>query len=233
MTRLPWEPPPRAVLVRLERPTGEWVLVRREEADGAAVYEIVLNGKLLMDTVERSSEEALASVALARCGGSKLSVLVGGLGFGFTLAAVLREPRVARVDVVELEPTLASLLATPALRDELATADLRDPRVSVHTDDIRAWLARADGAYEAVLLDVDNGPESLSAAGNGALYTAAGLGQLRRAVRPGGVVAIWSSEPSPACLARMEAVFGNASEARIPVSRGERALEYRIFSSVR
>lgn len=233
MTRFAFEPASRSVLVRLDRPTGEWVLTRRE-GDAGAVYEIVQNGKLLMDTVERASEEALATIGLARCAATgRLRVAVGGLGFGFTLAAVLRDPRVGAVDVIELEPALPSLLALAALRGELQTADLGDPRVTLEIEDVRVWLARADGTYDAVLLDVDNGPESLSAVGNGALYTEAGLVQLRRAVRPGGAVAIWSSEPSPGCLARMAAVFGDVSEARIAVRRGSHELEYRVFSSVR
>src|SRR5512146_3031576 len=136
MTRFPFEPSPRSVLARLDRPTGEWVLTRRD-GDAGPVYEIVLNGKLLMDTVERASEEALATIGLSRCAATAgLRVAVGGLGFGFTLAAVLRDPRVGAVDVIELEPALPSLLAEAAQPGELQTADLVDLRVAMHAEDV-------------------------------------------------------------------------------------------------
>src|SRR2546430_13704918 len=91
------------VLVRVERATGECVLQKRVAAEGEVVYELILNGKLLMDSAEHTSEEALAEIGLRECGDrGELHVLVGGLGFGFTLQALLREARVARAVVVEL-----------------------------------------------------------------------------------------------------------------------------------
>jgi spermidine synthase len=230
----PFEPPLPSVLVRVDRPSGECVLRRREDEEGSAVYELILNGRLLMDTVEQASEEALAEIGLRECQGrSRLEILVGGLGFGFTLRAVLRDPRVARVDVVELEPTLVELLGRPEVREELGAPDLADPRIAVHVANVRERIAAARGDYDLILLDVDNGPESLSAVGNSELYTPAGLGQCRVALRSGGVLAIWSSEPSPACLDEMRAVFGNARESIVTVARGGRSIAYRIFTSRR
>lgn len=218
------------VLVRVDRPTGECVLQRRVDAAGAAVYELILNGKLLMDSREHRSEEALAELGLGACRGrAALQVLVGGLGFGFTVHALLRDPRVARAVVVELEPLLVAFLGRPDLPAALPVADLADPRVEVRAGNVRDTIAAAAAAYDLILLDVDNGPESLSAVGNRDLYAAAGLAQCRAALRPGGVLAIWSSEPAPACLDRLRAGFDDVDEVLVPVERGARHIDYRIF----
>lgn len=219
------------VLVRVDRPTGECVLQRRVDADGGAVYELILNGKLLMDSAEHASEEALAELGLRACGDrGELHVLVGGLGFGFTLRALLREPRVARAVVVELEPLLVGFLARPDVRAELRGADLADPRVAGRVGNVRDAIVTAAGAYDLILLDVDNGPESLSAVGNQDLYSTAGLRQCGAALRPGGVLAIWSSEPAPACLTRLQACFADVREWIVPVERARRRIDYRIFT---
>jgi spermidine synthase len=232
--RFAFEAPCAQVLVRAARPTGVWVLRRREPAGAAPRFELILNGRLLMDSADGSSEEALAETGLGRCAGrGALRVLVGGLGFGFTLRAVLRDERVAAVDVVELEPALPEWLAAPEVEAALGPAGLRDPRVRLELCDVRERIARAASAWDCILLDVDNGPEALSAAGNEALYTEAGLRACRRALEPGGALAIWSSEPTPACRSRLEAVFGDAEERRVRVTRDGRALEYRILSARR
>lgn len=223
-----------SVLVRVDRPTGECVLRRRDGQAGAAVYELVLNGRLLMDTAEHASEDALAEIGLREClDRSRLEVMLGGLGFGFTLGAVLRDPRVARVDVMELEPALVAFLARPEVRRELGAPDPSDPRVALRVGDVREWIAGACRDYDLILLDVDNGPDAPSAVGNDALYTPAGLARCRRALRPGGALAIWSSEPAPACLRRLQAVFGNARQSIVPVQRAGRSMAYRVLTSRR
>lgn len=232
--RFAFETPVATVLVRAERPTGEWVLRRRVSTGGRPRLEMILNGRLLMDSADGSSEEALAETGLRRCArDGALRVLVGGLGFGFTVRAVLRDARVAAVDVVELEPALAELLAAPGIAEEIGPLDLRDPRVRLEVGDVRERIALAEGAWDCILLDVDNGPESPSAVGNEALYTEAGLCACRRALRPGGSLAIWSSEPAPRCRARLAAVFGDVEERLVPVARDGRALVYRILCARR
>jgi spermidine synthase len=232
--RFPFERPLPSILVRVERPSGEFVLRRRAGEAGTAVYELILDGKLLMDTAEHASEEALAEIALRECDdGDGLHVMLGGLGFGFTLGAALRDRRVARVDVIELEPMLVSFLARPEVRDGIGGPDLSDPRVAVEVRDVRERIALARGDYDLLLLDVDNGPERLSADGNGELYTPAGLAACRSALRPGGALAIWSSEPAPACLRNLQDVFGNARESVVPVERAGRTIPYRILTSRR
>ncbi len=191
----PFDTPPPAVLVRTTRATGEWVLRRRALAGGGQRFEIILNGRLLMDTADGSSEEALAEAGLRRCGkAGGLRVLVGGLGFGFTLRAVLRDPRVAVVEVVEIEPALVELLAE--IEGELGPLGLRDARVRLEVGNVREWIARPSRSYDCILLDVDNGPEAVSAVGNEELYTEPVLRTCRSALEPGGALAIWSSEPT-------------------------------------
>lgn len=231
--RFPFETPLATVLVRVDRPTGEWVL-RRRPAGAKRRYEVILNGKLLMESAGGESEAALAHVALARCEGARaLRVLVGGLGFGFTLRAVLGDPRVVAVEVVELEPALVDALALPELAEELGPSGLGDPRVTLHLGDVRARIAAAagSGSFDALLLDVDNGPGSLSAVGNGALYAEAGLRACRDVLGPGGVLAIWSADPAPDCLGRLSSVFGDAEERRVPVRRDGRLFEDHILSA--
>jgi len=233
--RFPFEYSLPSVLVRVDRATGECVLQKRVDGDGTVVYELILNGKLLMDSREHASEEALAEIGLRECGDrGALEVLVGGFGFGFTLQAVLRDPRVVRAVVVELEPMLLSLFARQDVRAELPVPDLADPRVAVHEGNVREWIAAAAaGAYDLILLDVDNGPESLSAVGNLDLYSEAGLRQCWAALRPGGVLAIWSSEPAPECLSRLAACFEGVREWIVPVQREQRRIDYRILSGRR
>src|ERR1043166_7740213 len=138
--RFHFEPSLPTVIVRADRATGECVLQKREDDGGNAIYELILNGKLLMDSREHASEDALASIGGAEGSGDQLGVLMGGLGFGFTLQAVLREPRVARAVVVELEPLLVSFLAREDVRAEMPVPDLADPRVVVHEGNIREWI---------------------------------------------------------------------------------------------
>jgi spermidine synthase len=222
------------VIVRVDRPTGECVLQKRVDDDGDVAYELILNGKLLMDSREHASEESLARIALRECSGEQLEVLIGGLGFGFTLQAVLSDARVVRAVVVELEPLLVSFLARDDVRAEMRVPDLADPRVVVHEGNVRAWIATAANArYDLVLLDVDNGPESISATGNGELYSEAGLGLCRAALRPGGLLAIWSSEPSPECLRRLATCFEDVREWIVPVVRERRQIDYRILTGRR
>lgn len=224
--------PPAQDLVRRVQPGGEWVLRRRTLGDAPPRLELVFNGRLLMDTADGASEAALAEAGLRRCAGlGPLQVLVAGLGFGFTLGAALRDPRVAGVEVVELEPALADVLAAPEIRTHLATFDPADPRLRFTFGDVADRLRAPADPVDCILLDVDNGPEALSAAANGALYTERGLAACRRALRPGGALAVWSSEPSPRCLAALRAVFGEAEEDRVPVVRDGRRIEYRILSA--
>jgi spermidine synthase len=120
-------------------------------------------------------------------------VLIGGYGMGFTLRAGLAADAKARFTVIELVPEIVRWAREPMA--ELTAGCLDDPRVTVVEGDVARSIADARGAYDAILLDVDNGPDGLTAAGNDRLYSARGLDAARAALTPGGILAVWSAGP--------------------------------------
>jgi spermidine synthase len=176
-----------------------------------------------MTSRTHGSEEALARVALRRVAHPR-DVLVGGLGMGFTLRAALdRLPSAARVWVAELVPELVAW--NRAWLAHLAGRPLDDPRVRILEADVGSCLRERAGAFDAVLLDVDNGPAASSTAvgrpANGALYGAPATRALRTALRPGGVVAVWSAGPAPRYL-RVLAAAGLDASQETARARGDR-----------
>ncbi|MFW6051540.1 MAG: spermidine synthase [Myxococcota bacterium] len=217
------EPP--VVVDRQPGPLGEWVLRRRRLPDGH-VYEMIANGAFLMDSREHGSEEALARLGVEGLVADPPEVLVGGLGFGYTLRAVL-DAGAGPVTVAELAPAVVQWVRGP-LR-HLAGAPLTDPRVTVHVGDVAALTAGADARWDAILLDVDNGPEFLVHESNAGLYTPEGLRRMHRALSPGGRLALWSSSPSPRFHAALRAVFGDARARPLPVHREGHRFEYVVY----
>ena len=221
---------PARTIVRADGAHGEVALLRRGD-----VVELVVDGAFAMDTVDTSTEVVLASEALGRAAAPR-RVLVGGLGLGFTTRAVLSDGRVAHVDVVELAAPLVDW-ARAAVVPELA--DLESARCSLHVADVADVLcghAGPAGPWDAVLLDVDNGPDFLVHAANAALYEPAGLAVALAAVAPRGVLAVWSSHRAPRLLAALHEVAGTGDEVVetvLPVVRGARTFEYALYSVVR
>jgi spermidine synthase len=156
----------------------------------------------LMSTRRFHSEERLAEVCCAPLAdASAPRVLIGGLGFGFTLRAALRIlPADARIVVAELVPAVIEWNRDP--RYELAGAALNDPRVELRLADVADLLAER-GAYDAIMLDVDNGAEVFTDRGNASLYQAKGVRLAVAALRPGGRIAYWSADDDPAFAAVM------------------------------
>lgn len=157
----------------------------------------------LMNSLNHGSEEALARLAAARLGPRPgRRVLVGGLGMGYTAAAALRDlgPD-GRITVAELVPAVVEWNRGPLAH--LAGAPLVDPRVDVHVGDVAELLGRPGNIYDLILLDVDNGPSGLTTGGNHRLYGAAGLARAHGALRPGGVLAVWSAGHDEAFTRRL------------------------------
>lgn len=182
-------PSGREIIERATTPSGEWQLQRR---DGH--YEIICNGVFLMASYNRESDRQLAHLALERVTGSELRVLVGGLGIGFTAQAALEDHRVARLDIVELEPLVVGWHRTYFA--DLCRDPIDDPRVRLIQEDL--FNVRLDpGTYDALLLDTDNGPEWLARETNQRIYEPSMVQRFFQALRPGGIVAFWSASPAP------------------------------------
>ncbi|SFU85379.1 hypothetical protein SAMN02799631_02706 [Methylobacterium sp. 174MFSha1.1] len=167
-------------------------------------FAIVVDSIELMNSRRSGSERALASLACARLNRLPAPrVLIGGLGMGFTLRAALSElGPLAEVVVAELIPAVAAWARGPLAH--IFAGSLDDPRVSLHETDVHHLIADRPGAYDAILLDVDNGPEGLVQRSNDRLYDVAGLGRARRALRPGGVLGVWSESPDRKFKSRLQ-----------------------------
>lgn len=166
-------------------------------------YAIHVNGRELMANREHGSEDALADMACDRLERlDNARVLVGGLGMGFTLAAVLRRigPD-ASATVSELMPAVVRW--NREIVGRASRYPLRDPRVTVHMGDVGDLVESSPEPWSAILLDVDNGPNSLTRPYNGWLYTRAGLLAAMASLIPGGVLAIWSAHPDDALTVRL------------------------------
>jgi spermidine synthase len=158
-------------------------------------YSIRVNGLELMNSRLFGSEKMLAELSCAQLAQKKNAcVLIGGLGMGYTLSAALATLNSdADVRVAELVPSVVAW--NQDVLGMLADYPLQDSRVTVLVDDVARVIQRNTSAFDAILLDVDNGPDSLTQEGNDALYNRVGLSMIHHALRPGGVVAVWSASP--------------------------------------
>ncbi|WP_064707118.1 spermidine synthase [Rhizobium bangladeshense] len=178
---------------------GELRLKRR-----GSEFSIMLGANELMNSRLSGSEEALATLAWERIKAHpKPRILIGGLGMGFTLRAALAVlPEDAAVTVAELVPAVIAWARGPMA--EVFKGCLDDPRVVIHQGDVGEAIRAGKAAYDAILLDVDNGPDGLTRKSNDRLYDFAGLRAARDALRPGGVLAVWSSGPDPDFTRRLK-----------------------------
>ena len=218
-------------VARAESPRGEIVLRERRDPDGGpnapVVLELRVNGVFVMDTVETSSEKGLATAALKQVENPR-TVVVGGLGLGFTMHEVLADKRVEKLVVVEIEDALVQWMRDGTVPH--GPAYLADERVSVMAADIRVAVAEATpAAYDLVLLDVDNGPGFLVYDDNIAVYQREFLEQTRRCLRPGGALVIWSAAESPTLKTELKEVFGDAVAIPFDVTLQSRDEHYWIY----
>ncbi|GAB3996119.1 spermine/spermidine synthase domain-containing protein [Nocardioides marmoraquaticus] len=213
-------------VARAESERGEVVLRRRTSEHAAPVLELRVNGIFVMDTRETSTELALATAALDLVEEPR-AVVVGGLGLGFTLQAVLADPRVERVRVVEVEESLVGWMRDGTVPH--GPGVLADRRVEVVVGDVVRAVAEAKDQHDLVLLDVDNGPGHLVHTGNAAAYSPAFLTGVRRLLRPGGCLVVWSAGPAPDLLATLRDVFSAAEEQELPVTLQQRETSYYLY----
>jgi spermidine synthase len=190
----------------------------------------IMSGAIeLMNSRLSGSEEALANLTctpLARL--PKPKILIGGLGMGFTLRAALAVlPPQAEVAVAELVPAVVAWARGPMA--ELFAGCLDDPRVRIHQGDVAEVIAAGRGTYDAILLDVDNGPGGLNREANDGLYSAAGLAAARAALRPGGVLAVWSAAPDAPFAARLRKAGYAVEEKQVRATRSGRGGRHVIW----
>ena len=180
-----------------------------------AEFSMRLGQNELMSSRLSGSEEALATLACRRIEAVKRPhLLIGGLGMGFTLRAALAVlGSDARIMVAELVPAVIGWARGPMA--DIFGDSLDDPRTSIREADVVDVIASHGSAFDAILLDVDNGPEGLIRKANDALYDLKGLKAIRRALRPGGVLAVWSSGPNPQFSKRLRAAGFDVNEVAV------------------
>ena len=207
---------------------GELRLFRR-----GAEYSIMLGANELMNSRLSGSEEALADLACRRIAArAEPHLLIGGLGMGFTLRAALAAlSPPSRIVVAELVPAVIAWARGPMAA--LFGASLEDPRVRVEEADVADLIGSAWTAWDAILLDVDNGPDGLSRAANDRLYDEAGLRRAKAALRPGGVLAIWSAAPDPAFARRLRSAGFEVQEHRVRAARGGRGAHHIVWLALK
>jgi spermidine synthase len=197
-----------------------------------AEFSIMLGQNELMNSRLGGSEAALATLACERMRAREdPKILIGGLGMGFTLRAALAGVGAgARVVVAELVPAVVAWARGPMA--EVFGGSLADPRVGIREADVGQLIRSASSAWDAILLDVDNGPDGLSRTANDALYDATGLRASHTALRPGGVFAVWSSGPDAKFTQRLRKAGFEVDEVATRAS-GKRGARHVIWVAKR
>lgn len=194
---------PRETLATARIPGGDTLTLVRHGTD----HVVMLGRDELMGTRMRFSEEQLAELTIERLGKLDARLLIGGYGMGFTLRAALAAlgPK-GQVTVAEIVPEILDWARGPLA--ELTGDTLDDPRARIELCDVAALIDDAvDGSlpkWDAILLDVDNGPDGIVRTGNERLYTRTGLARARDALAPGGLLAVWSAAPDPKFARRLK-----------------------------
>ncbi len=182
----------------------------------------------LMGSQLSGSEEALATLACRRLGSRGDRVLIGGLGMGFTLGAALSAlPASAEIVVAELVPKVVTWAKGPLAH--LFGNHLADPRVSLQVGDVHDMIVGAPGGFDGILLDVDNGPDGLIHLANERLYCNWGLRAAYAALRPAGVLAVWSAYPDDAFVGRLRNAGFMVEEMKVRATGGRKGARHTIW----
>ena len=191
-------------------------------------FSIMLGTNELMNSRLSGSEEALAKLSCERIAGhSRPTILIGGLGMGFTLRAALAElANDAGIVVAELVPAVVAWARGPMA--EIFGGCLDDPRVTIQEADVGQLIRLRPAAWDAILLDVDNGPEGIVHKSNDALYSLQGLGAARSALKPGGVLAVWSQGPDDGFTRRLKQAGFSVEEVNTRAN-GKRGARHVIW----
>ena len=210
------------IIESIESESGTLMLQKRMTADGER-FELIVGGHYVMSAVDGDTERMLATRTLADLDSpGPLTVCVGGLGLGLTLTQTLCDGRVDEVLVAEIEETIIRWNRVYLSRfNEHA---LSDRRVTVYAGDVMELIRRKRRRFDAVLLDVDNGPSFLVREDNDRLYSRSGLKSMRRALKPGGVLGLWSHRPDRRLHRLLEDIFDAAHVTLIDDTHHDRDL---------
>jgi spermidine synthase len=219
---------PLELLAMARAPDGEELRLMRRGGD----FMIVLDRNELMNSRMSGSEEALATMACERLRGRAApDLLIGGYGMGFTLRAALAAlGSEARLTVAELVPEIVVWARGPMA--ELTAGCLDDSRVTVVMEDVADVIARGRGTYDAILLDVDNGPDGLVRAANDRHYTPAGLAAAKAALKPDGVLAVWSAAKDPVFAGRLRKAGYTVDEVTVRARSNGKGARHTIWFAV-
>ncbi len=216
---------PRELLATAQIPGGEELRLFKRDTD----FIIALGGNELMSSRQSGSEEALALLTCERLQNAEAPhLLIGGYGMGFTLRAALAKlgPQ-ARFTVVELVPEIIEWARGPMA--DLAAGCLDDPRVNLIMRDVSRAIAAVERQYDAILLDVDNGPDGLTRVDNEHIYSLLGLQEAKRALKPGGVLAIWSAAQNERFARRLKHAGYQVEEVMVRAGRGGKGARHIIW----
>jgi spermidine synthase len=215
---------PRSLLATAQIPGGDELRLYRRGGD----FIIALGGNELMSSRVSGSEEALATMTCERLRSDAPHILIGGYGMGFTLRAALAAlgPD-ARVSVAELVPEIIAWARGPMTA--LTAGCLDDPRVALFERDVARVIRVGQRSYDAILLDVDNGPDGLTSADNDQIYSTHGLIEARTALKPGGVLAIWSAKTDERFTRRLKHTGFQVEEAMVRAGRNGKGARHVIW----
>ncbi len=229
---IPWK-----LVAETSRPEGAKLALWRRDLDGRPpefslrILEPNKPTNELMNSRQHNSEKALSELALKALGREAKSLLVGGLGMGYTLRAALDNlPPSARVTVAELFPEVVAW--NHDYMGDLAGRPLDDERVRVHVGDVAGLFGKDKSPYDVILLDTDNGPEGTTANDNEQLYSDAGLANMWATLTPGGVLAVWSAFESPAFTKRLQRAGFDATLER-PRAHGKSGPRHTVWLAKR
>lgn len=220
------------ILDRVTTPQGELQLQKWVEAGEKkqSAYEIIFNGVFLMASYNEVSEKRLATLAIEPLGSERqdIKVLVGGLGIGHTLRAALDCHGIQAVDVVEIEEYIIGW--AKSFFTELNGFACSDPRVQIIKMDLGDYILKTEKTYDAIILDVDNGPTWLSLESNHRLYEKPALFKIKTLLKDGGVFIVWAAEKCAAFQIRLEKVFGQTELITVQdMDRRGRPTNYFIY----
>lgn len=201
------------VLERALTANGEIQLQKR-----GSDFEIIFNGTFLMATYNGESERLLVDLAVEAAQAPR-TILVGGLGVGFSLREALRYDSIEKITVVEIEKKIIEWNSTHLA--EFSHNALKDPRVQVENEDLNIWLERCPEPYDVICLDIDNGPDWLALDNNQSLYSDQGIQKLLNIMSPSGSISFWSAGQADGFKQRLKQWFNHVAAKEVRQPKGE------------